>query len=1047
MLALPPRKRVGFILIPQTINLGAVIKNKIFKWSHLFVAIIGVGVAVGAADYLGAGGVLRAIVERNAQPGAKSGGDEQAKFREELKAFSQAATTLMPADAAKRWLELVDRTVKLQRQAAGNFTPGSQPIEFSDLLAALPPPVWGELPKAVAARPAVKGDGELGEAGLRFLAATLTGDKEAQNREIARLSAKAREANYRSSYAYRNYLEQVSRALMAMSDNPDAVLKALERELDSAPARRERQVEIPNLVAQVGPEKAEAFLRRALVAPNVSIVFRQPNETSQLAQKLALELVGQLKQPQWGLINSLSAVALYEAMEKQFPTPTNKPVALPGISADALNLPEELPDGGMDNYKKQGAQMYYLLGLISGGRAKDAVAVAKKLDGSNYRFSEALKAMQRGGYMTALDDFFNELLTQNPSLPFWEQYVEIAAQAGQTERMLTAVRAALTNADLSKTRKNSLHQILFKALLADDNADAAVQEMRRLITADDPSSASRGGYSAGQLGAMIARLGVLLEKPAWTEEGIRVARQWLATPAARNNSGSGENISGTLAEILVGLKRGPEAEEILTEALAAATAPGKAERGYDWSGSPVQQSLVELAALYHQAGRPADVLHLLEHSPDWGAGDVSDLFDMNPGENRVALMWLHTGASPLPVPYLAAQALLAAGKKERAQKITDALLDRFPGLDRGYELLLALQGTNAFARLDELFKRDQFEERPLIWKAHLLRQQNELEAAEKLLRQAISIDPSDGEEGRGDRMRVYAELAEVRAARGDKKEADFLNEVVKAIRLSEDADQFYAVGLLKRAVAMYEAGLKHFSDAYCIQSRLAIQLSALGMSEAAEEHYRRAYELMPDSFGRVESHCFGCEKAFDGERPQNIAEKVFTKMAAERPDKPQIHYLLGYLREEQERYNEARTNYLTAVRLDPDYLNAWVKIQLVSQQILMPPKERDAIAFNILRLDPLQRHAQPDCSRISDLPGLWYAVAAAVAQQPVINTNLLTLPASKLTLEKKQKDQPDSFNRYSAYNDRGFSPARAVAETPFVMLAGQMILNGGQLDE
>ena len=168
---------------------------------------------------------------------------------------------------------------------------------------------------------------------------------------------------------------------------------------------------------------------------------------------------------------------------------------------------------------------------------------------------------------------------------------------------------------------------------------------------------------------------------------------------------------------------------------------------------------------------------------------------------------------------------------------------------------------------------------------------------------------------------------------------------------------------------------------------------------------------------------------------------------AERPDKPQVHYLLGYLREEQERYNEARTNYLTAVRLDPDYLNAWVKIQLVSQQILMPPKERDAIAFNILRLDPLQRHAQPDCSRVSDLPGLWHAVAAAVAQQPVVNTNLLTLPASKLAMEKKQKDQPDSFNRYSSYNDREFSPARAVAETPFVMLAGQMILNGGQLDE
>jgi tetratricopeptide (TPR) repeat protein len=352
------------------------------------------------------------------------------------------------------------------------------------------------------------------------------------------------------------------------------------------------------------------------------------------------------------------------------------------------------------------------------------------------------------------------------------------------------------------------------------------------------------------------------------------------------------------------------------------------------------------------------------------------------------------------VTYLAAEALYAEGKTNQAQAITYALLDEQPGLDRGYELLLKLQGTNAIPKLDELFKRDQFEERPLIWKAHLLRGQNQLEDAEKLLRQAISIDPSDGEEGRGDRMRVYAELAEVRAARGDQKEADFFREVVTAIRMSEHADQLYAVGLLSRAVALYAESLKHFSDAYCIQSRIAIQMSELGMEAEAEKHYQRAYELMPDSFGRVESHCFGCERAFDGEKPQSIAEKVFTKMAAERPDKPQIHYLLGYLRKEQGRFNEARTNFLAAARLDPEYLNAWIKLQEVEQEILVPPKERDEVAFNILRLDPLQRHGNAEYRRVSDLAGLWNAVAAAAALRPQANTNLLELTASKAALEK-----------------------------------------------
>ncbi|MEY4917041.1 MAG: hypothetical protein RL616_954 [Verrucomicrobiota bacterium] len=51
-------------------------KNKIFKWSWVLIAVGGLGAAVMAADYLGAGGVLRTIAERHAQPGEKSGGDE-----------------------------------------------------------------------------------------------------------------------------------------------------------------------------------------------------------------------------------------------------------------------------------------------------------------------------------------------------------------------------------------------------------------------------------------------------------------------------------------------------------------------------------------------------------------------------------------------------------------------------------------------------------------------------------------------------------------------------------------------------------------------------------------------------------------------------------------------------------------------------------------------------------------------------------------------------------------------------------------------------------
>jgi tetratricopeptide (TPR) repeat protein len=786
-----------------------------------------------------------------------------------------------------------------------------------------------------------------------------------------------------------------------------------------------------------------------LVTPNIVLRFERANETSRLAQKLALELMDQLKTPQWGLVNSLDAVDLYEAMDKHFATQTNNTSPFSGLPPD-INM-SDFNGGGFN--QKGSAQIYYLLGLISKNRTQDALVVAKKINGrdNEYMFDEAFKAMEQAGYTDQLDDFFYQLLSQDPSLPFWSQYEQLAAGAGQTERMVALARTAAAREDLSDNKKTALREILFKALLAANNVDEGVQEMRKLISAGDNASANDDGDNTGELGVNLAKIGMLTQKPDWTEEGISDAKKWIASSGNQNpNQWYGNSVEISLADILFELKRGPEAEAVLTDVLASCVCTEKAQASENNFNNNNQgrSLLTALAALYYKSGRYADVVTLLEQAPYWGAGDLSDLSDENgSSENPLGIMWLHAPSASLPLLYIAASSLSATGRPADAAKITNALLDASPDSDRGYEMLLARDGTNALPKLDQLFARDQFEKRPLIWKAHLLRQQGNLAEAEKVIHQAITIDPSDGQSGPGDRMRAYAELAEIRAALGDQKEADFNRQIVTAIRVSEQADQFYTVGLLKRAIAMYQEGLNHFSDAYCIESRMAIQLAQMGDNKAAEEHYRRAYELMPDSFGRVESHCFGCERAFDGENAQSIADKVFTQLVATRPDKPQVHYLLGYLRGAEERYNEAQTNYLAAVRLDPDYLNAWVQMQDVSKQTLMSPPERDQIVFNILRLDPLQRHAQTDFDTVTDLAGLWNAVAAAAAHQPATATNLLTLSASKLVIDKKAADSSAQDMRMQTMermetDRKNLSPAQAVARTPFVQLAGQIIMGG-----
>jgi tetratricopeptide (TPR) repeat protein len=359
--------------------------------------------------------------------------------------------------------------------------------------------------------------------------------------------------------------------------------------------------------------------------------------------------------------------------------------------------------------------------------------------------------------------------------------------------------------------------------------------------------------------------------------------------------------------------------------------------------------------------------------------------------------------------------------------------------------LVNLEGTNTIPFLDQLFARDRFEERPLIWKALLLHRQGDKTEAEKLIRQAIAIDPSDGEQGPGNRMRAYAVLAEIRGVAGDEKEKQFFQNVGRAIRLSENADKLHDAGLITHALEGYKDALNFFADAYCVQSRLALRMSELGQHQAAEAHYQKAYELMPDSFGRVESHCFGCEAIFGNARAQTVAEKVFSRLVAASPNKPQLHYLLGYLRKEQRKYDEAKKHLLDAVRLDPDYLNAWKELQALSDEASISRSDRDRITFNILRLDPLMRHAHVDVSNVSDLAALWRAAEQALRLQLKAEREIYALRATKERLERVEKtlaEAGQSADRFGSYYrpDEGFTtPGELLAQTSLLRAAATLI--------
>lgn len=1019
--------------------------------------------AAPSTNLLGAETFIRRVRESQPPPvAAAPATTPHAVLRTELEAFRAERTQLEPAEAARRWLEFADRIAKIApsspARSRASADPHQRPVDDGELIESLPPPAaWPELARAISARLPAKDTLPLRELGLRLLASELTRDSEARKRILVEFQGLADKAEPNSRWSLRMAFNQLKRTLIESAEGPEIVLKSLERQLSGSDGERSNQpLEIPNLVALVGQPRAESFLRRALREPNVRLSFEPGTDTTRLARRLALELVDELKSPPWDLACSIDSVELYEALDQRFRKPKN-PAPDP---SEASGLPDfRIPDDLGGEFQQQNVRTYYLLGLISKGRIADATAIARKLgmrEGRSY-FAQGLRAMEQAGHTRALDDFFHALLSQDPALPFWDEYVALAAKAGQTERMLRLARAAAAREDLRPLRKAEIRQNLYRALLAADAVEEGVQELRRLLKPEpDPAprrTLSRVAATSKQLGLALARVGQRTHHPEWIEEGLAVLRADSEKPGDERVNAPAAELED-FVEILISQNRGAEAEAFLLEELRQSQLTRKPRPGYveNPGSSRERQALTALASLYHESGRSRDLVVLLEQAPWWGAEDLAELF---PGSDQASYGFAyrrsrrpHSPPEPHPLAFLAAHALAEIGRIEDAQRITDALLEREPGLDRGYELLLRLKGPGALARLDELFARDPFEERPLLWKAHLLRTLNRLEEAETAARQAIAIDPSDGEQGPGDRLRAYAVLADIRDARGDRREADSLRQAVQAIRLSEQADLFYAAGLLKRAIQMYEESLKTFADAYCTQARLAVQLAEAGFQDEAEAHYRRAYELMPDSFGRVESHCFGCERAFEGERAQGVAETVFTRILTQRPNHPQAHYLLGYLRQEQQRFPEAATSYLAAVRIDPDYFNAWARLQEVSEETALPARVRDQIIAQLLRLDPAGRHAQANLGRASDLPALWKAVEGAQRRRRPPAAKVFALPAAQIEkndrARKLSESDPNAAWRAQAWRDaqRRFSPGRAVLETPFVQLA-VLLMNTG----
>jgi|GEM_PF-379276 len=960
-------------------------------------------------------------------------------LRAALDAFS-AEPPAGPAAAADAWLKLFDRWVEANpgyeqvsdSRRLGEPHNSDAPLTFDEVVAALPgPDAWPALAAAVDARPVtdVPADGLPGAGGraLRLLTAWLVRDdvafRDAARAAVAGLPPASPYGGHNGSALVEALAELAGGA--ASEPTPDELRQSLEQKI--AAAHKDENLysfELPDLATRLEAEVARDLMKQVLELPVDYLSIDVGDETKALARDVATEHAATLGRPRWDLVDTIGAdsVTLYEALEASeargsAPDPARAPVSNgefepdgdakpqadaggsdPGFMAQLADLlvgggsvassdPYAGNGGGYGDHAREAARVYYLLGLIVQRRTDDAVRLVETryADGESlslpYGVTQTLAAANA---WNPLFDFAARMLDRPGGEALWPIYIEAASRVGRSDDALARAETELaaqaeSDTDLTPAARARLLGLVADARLAADRVGEGITARTRQIEAlvktpdADPDTLAR-------LHGQVAQIGALEGNDAWFDRGIDGVRAALARDGGRGYSRA--RTLGTLATLLLDAGRGPEAEALLIREVRSARRRAANDNPYGgYQRDETRQSLLALVGLYAAADRWDDVRTLLLEAPGWGVDDLVEVYtDEVEGQG--------------PLGGIAARALHAGGRDAQALEILTATLLEEGGNDALYALLIEMRGDDATGLLNRLRERDQFEERPLIWHAQLDLNAGRLDAAEENVRAAIAIDPSDGEQGAGDRMRAYAVLAEILRARGDEDSiatAEVMEGAVRAIRTAERADRFYEAGLLSRAVTLYEESLTHFADAYCIQSRLAVRLASMGRMTEAAERYQKAYELMPDSFGRVESHCFGCEGVFRGEEAQGIAERVFDRLALMYPLKPQVHYLRGYLASDRGRHAESLPHYRQAVDLDPDYLNAWAKIAGLGRRMSLTRAQQDEAVLNLFRLDPLGRHAPVSLEAVGDLAAAWRAVAAAQSLRTEPPATLLAL--------------------------------------------------------
>ena len=949
---------------------------------------------VRAADLVGASQLIarvKAELEKPAESKAPKEDIALIKLGADADALRMGWTNMAPADAAAKWLELTVRCDAILRGKKEDSSPdpfassGGEGCErgkavWGQVFGAMPgPSTWAALKQQVETGAASTLPEQKRRWALTLLADVLTGDRAAFDQTLKKGESLFKKGESEIEWKVQYALQELWRTAAQFNlRSPADVVSAFRQIIENPGASDDsvQEIRVPDLVALAGEQEARKLLHKALAQPLLRLRMQDDGPTLRLYKEIVLSEIDTLTRPLWELISSPTDVSLFEALSRKFPRKASNE----NEAALAIVSSSSFYHESSDDYVRRKAVGYYVQGLIEVGRLPDAVGATLK------EFETGLSAidlnedfMSDPRFTSIIADYCEAVLAKGPNNSIWRVYAAVAPGSGRGDAALKRIRGRIADPTVEEDAREELKEREFSLLLALDRVDDAAALCMEVIKNLKPTENRKQTYFGFRWHKELVTLGQLLKRQEWVDAGVD---GWVKSCQSFSDLGWTDGMDEE--ESMLALKesgRLAEIEEVVRALLVRQyREKSSSERSYGYKDD---QALALLASVYEASGRYKDVIALLTEAPWWSSDDLGKIRNEK-------------------VQVLGLRALVATGRAQEASRLARALLLEKDGDDEIYTVLADVEGERCLPYLDLLQRRNRFEERPLIWKAEVLRRAGKLGEAEAAARAALQVDPTDGEQSAGDRVRAYSVLAAILQARGKIEDAAFFNKVVESVRTAELGDKYTDLGLITRSVALYEKAEGLFGDAYCVQWRLAERLYELGRVEEAENHYAIAFERMPEQFGRVASFCFGCEGAFSSGASRGAAERILTRLAEKEPVRPQVYYLMGLLRMAQERKGDAADFFTKALVKDPEYFDAMNALFGLVDEVFMTTEERNVLMTKMLTLDPLQRHSCGGTQKISDFKTLWTLTEYAQSLNVKLDTDLFILTAAKERLASQK---------------------------------------------